>query len=341
MRAVRFHGVHDVRLDDVESQPLGPNDVRISPEAVGVCGTDVHIVEGNFMSRPPMALGHEIAGRITELGSDVTSVKMGELVTVEPHLYCGTCFNCQTGSFHMCPTRRAPGVHLDGGMAEELVVPETLAYRVPEGVEAWQAALTEPVACCIHGLDRLELRSGLPIAIFGAGPIGAILISLAKLAGMGPIVAIEPRPSRRILAQRFGADVVLDPGDADFVDQAKECTAGVGFPYVIDAVGHPAAISQGLGIVCRAGKLLLLGVAPKDARVEISPYEIYAAELSILGTALNPNTHRRAANLLPRLGLERLTVGRFPLQRFEEALEAQRTGAFDKVIIEPQAPAQG
>src|SRR5690606_1230209 len=142
---------------------------------------------------------------------EVTSVTIGDLVTVEPHLYCGTCFNCQTGTIHMCSTRRAPGVHLDGGMQEYLSIPETLAYRVPDGVSDWEAALTEPVAGCVHGMDRLGAKSGLPLAICGAGPIGAILVALAKLQGLGPVVVVEPRESRRGLATRFGADLALDP----------------------------------------------------------------------------------------------------------------------------------
>lgn len=336
MKTVRYHGDHVVSLDDISVPTVGPRDVLLAPEAVGVCGTDTHIIEGHFMSRPPMALGHEIAARVVQLGSEVTAVKVGQLVTVEPHLYCGTCFNCQTGSLHMCPERRAPGMNLDGGMAEFLVVPDTLAYALPLGVPAWQAALTEPIACCVHGLDRLEAKSGMPIAIFGAGPIGAILTALAKLQGLGPVIVMDPRESRRDLALRFGADLTLDPTSATFEEDIAAVTDGVGFPYVIDAVGSPRVIETAVSIACRAGKILLLGVADPSARMSLSPNDIYARELTLLGTALNPYTHRRAANLIPSLGLDRMNAGFFALDDFQAALEAQVNGTFDKVLIMPQ-----
>lgn len=337
MKSVRYHGDGIVTLDEVPAPVLGPHDVLLAPAAVGVCGTDTHIVEGHFVSRPPMSLGHEIAARVVEVGSAVTAVRLDQLITVEPHLYCGVCFNCQTGSLHMCPSRRAPGVHMDGGMQELLAVPETLAYALPEGVPAWQGALTEPIACCVHGMDRLAPQSGMPLAIFGAGPIGAILVALAKLAGLGPIVVMEPREHRRRLAERFGADVTLDPTAPDFAERIRALTGGIGgFPYVIDGVGHPAVFEQAISIACRAGRVLVLGVASPDATATVRPNEIYAKELTILGTALNPYTHRRAANLIPRLGLDRLSPGFFALDDFRAALQAQADGDYDKVIIEPQ-----
>lgn len=335
MKAVRYHGIGDVRLDDVEPREPGPGEVLLHPEAVGICGTDIHIIDGEFMSRPPMALGHEIAARVTACGDGVSSVEVGQLVTIEPHIYCGLCYNCQSGSPHMCPIRKAPGVHLDGGMQEFLTLPETLAYGVPDGVPAWMAALTEPVACCLHGMDRLETRSGNALAIFGAGPIGAILVALAKLAGMGPIVVFDPRESRRELATRFGADIVLDPLTEDLDSVIRDVTGGVGFPFVIDATGAPGVLENAVSLASRAGRILLLGVAAPNQRASLSPNEIYAKELTILGTALNPFTHRRAANLLPHLGLERLSRGEFALSNFEAAFDAQRQGLFDKAFLLP------
>lgn len=337
MRAVRYHGDHVVTLDEVPVPTFGPRAILLAPQAVGICGTDTHIIEGKFMSNPPMSLGHEISAVVAEIGSEVTSVSVGDLVTVEPHLYCGVCFNCQTGSLHMCPNRRAHGVHLDGGMQEFLSVPETLAYTVPEGTPAWQAALTEPIACCMHGMDRLELRSGLPIAIFGAGPIGSILTALARLAGMGPVAVIEPRESRRAAAERFGADATFDPSAPGFADAIADFTKGVGFPYVIDAVGLPIVLEQAISIASRAGKVLLFGVADPQATATIRPNEIYAKELSLLGTALNPYTHRRATNLIPRLKLDRLTTGFYPLDDFDGAMRAQVDGTWDKTFLLPQA----
>ncbi|MFD1714815.1 alcohol dehydrogenase catalytic domain-containing protein [Amnibacterium flavum] len=336
MRAARYQGDHLVTVDDIPVPEVGPTDVLIVPEYVGLCGTDAHIVDGDYRSMPPITLGHEIGGRIAAVGSSVRNLKVGDLVSVEPHYYCGVCLYCQTGRLNMCPDRRAPGVHLDGGMAEFLVVDETIAYTVPGTEDARRAALTEPLACAVHGMDRLAPESGLPIVVFGVGPVGALLIMLAHRAGLGPIVAVEGRPARRDLAQRVGADVVLDPSSDGLHDLLIEASGGTGFPYAIDAVGSVAVMETALPALSRGGRYLIFGVAHPDARASISPNDIYARELTILGTALNPYTHRRAANLAHQLPLDELRFGDFPLERFDEALAAQRDGTYDKVFITPQ-----
>lgn len=336
MKAARYLGDHRVSVDQIPEPDYGPFDVLIAPLAVGVCGTDTHIVDGAFMSRPPMVLGHEICGRVVAVGDGVTSVVVDDLVTVEPHLYCGVCVYCQTGMLHMCPRRRAPGVHLDGGMAELLAVPETLAYRLPADTPPHFGAMTEPIACAVHAMDRLGARSGLPAAIFGAGPAGAVLIALAKLAGLTPVVSIEMREQRRELARRFGADIVVDPRDEQFSAILDEASSGDGFPFVVDAVGSSSVLQSALAICSRGANVLLFGVAHPDDEAVVRPNDIYAREISILGTALNPSTHRRAANLLPSLPLQELEVGFFPLDDIEGALQAQRDGTFDKVFMTPQ-----
>lgn len=335
MKAVRYHGDGTLLLEDIADPHPGPDDVLLAPEAVGVCGTDTHIVSGHFVSRPPVVLGHEIAARVLAMGDRVDGLQVGQLITVEPHLYCGRCTPCQTGRQHLCPDRKAPGVHLNGGMAERLVVPATLAYPVPAGVPVEHAAMTEPIACCVHGMDRLAPSSGLPIAVFGAGPAGTIMIALAKLAGLFPVVAFDPQESRRDLARRMGADVVLDPLQ-DVATEVAAATGGDGFSAVIDAVGSARVLEQAISMSARGGRILVFGVSDPAERASISPNDVYQRELTILGTALNPYTHRRAVSLLQRLPLHELRTQAFGLDAVPEALEAQRRGVADKVFIRPQ-----
>jgi threonine dehydrogenase-like Zn-dependent dehydrogenase len=336
MRAVRFLGDSIVRTQDVPDPIPGPGDVLIAPEFVGVCGTDAHIVDGHYTSAPPVTLGHEVGGRVVEVGREVRHLKVGDLVSVEPHHYCGVCLYCQIGSPHMCPQRLAPGVHLDGGMAELLAVPETIAYSVLGTDDARRAAFTEPLACAVHGMDRLAPASGLPIAIFGVGPAGALLIMLAQRAGLGPIIAVEGRAGRRDLALRLGAEVALDPADPDLVERIHESSGGQGVPYAVDAVGSSRVLGVAIPALCRGGRLLVFGVADPKDRLSLSPNDVYARELTILGTALNPFTHRRAANLAHALPLDELHVGDFGLDDFDAALTAQREGSFDKVFVTPR-----
>lgn len=335
MKAVRYLGDHKVAVHDIPNPVAGDGEVLLKPLAVGVCGTDLHILEGEYMSNPPMTLGHEVCAEVIGLGEGVTTLKVGDLIAVEPHFYCGVCVQCQTGRPNMCPNRRAPGVHLDGGMAELLVLPESIAYKLPAGTHPAIGSMTEPLACAVHGMDRLQATSGRPIAIFGAGPAGSILIALAVKAGLTPIVAVEMREQRRDLAMRMGADIALDPTSADFTERMMELTEGAGFPYIIDAVGSSRVIEQAIPLAARGANILIFGVASPDDRLTVSPNEIYAKELTILGTALNPFTHRRAANIVNQLGIENFNFGYFAMDQIDDALQAQRDGVFDKVFITP------
>lgn len=335
MKAVQYLGDHRVEVVDIPVPDYGPREVLLEPLAVGVCGTDQHIIEGTYASRPPITLGHEVCARVLEIGDEVSSLAPGDLITVEPHLYCGVCIYCQTGRPHLCPRRQAPGVHLAGGMAERLVVPETLAYQLAASTPPLIGALTEPLACAIHGIDRLAPTSGRPAVVLGVGPVGALLIRLLRSAGMTPVIGVETRPNRRDLALRMGADDALDPAAEGFTDRIAELTQDEGFPYLIDAVGSSRVLSQAISMAARGANILVFGVASPDDRWEISPNEVYAKELSILGTALNPFTHRRAANLVNTLGLDQMRLGTFGIERIAEAFREQREGAFDKIMILP------
>ncbi|PWR15473.1 alcohol dehydrogenase [Micromonospora sicca] len=336
----RFFGAGDVRLLKSEPAPLGPEEVAIAPLAVGVCGTDSHIVAGSFAAAPQVVLGHEVCGRITEVGAAVDGLTVGDLVTVEPHDYCTRCTYCRLGQEHLCDSKRGYGVKLDGGMTERMVVPARIAYRLPAATPPWIGALTEPLACCLHGMDQLNPRSGLPILIFGAGPAGAMMVALAKARGLAPVVVLDPRADRREAALRMGADAALDPAA---LDEATALTDGLGFPHVIDAVGSGRILESAITVSSRGGRILVFGVARPDDEARVRPNEIFARELTLVGAVINPYTHHRAVQMLPTLGLDRLRPAFYGLDQLPEALEAQRTGTADKVFIAPHgtAAAQG
>lgn len=337
MKAVRFHDVGDLRVEDLPDPEPALGEVLVAPEYVGICATDTHILDGHFPSRPPVVLGHEIAGRIVELGESVDHPVVGQRITVEPHLYCGICLYCQIGQEHMCVDKQAYGVHLNGGMADLIAVPARLAYPLPEEIPSTWGAMTEPIACSVHAMDRLDPVSGLPLAIFGCGPAGAVLISLARHAGLYPIVAIDPRQDRRDLAKRVGADVVLDPSSENFRDDALDLTHGYGFSYLIDAVGSAGIIETAIEMAARRATILFFGVADPESVSNIHPNDVYAKELSLLGTAINPFTHRRAVGMLSRLPLQHLKFAEYPLEHAQEAIQAQRDGVFDKVLLKSEA----
>lgn len=337
MKALRFHGPHDLRLEDVPAPAPGPGEIRIRPVAVGICGTDIHILDGTFSARSPVVLGHEVAGRVEAVGREVRSVSEGDLVTVEPHRYCGVCRYCRLGREHLCLDKEAFGVHLNGGMAEFQVIPERIAYRLPDGMDPKIGALAEPLSCCVHAMDRLAPRSGTSIVIFGAGPAGLILVALSRLAGLTPIVVVEPDAARRDSAVTFGANTTVDPSGTGWADTALAIVGGAGFDYVVEAVGSPRVLESAIPLAARQGTILVFGVANPDETAAIKPQEVFAKELTILGTVINPFTHHRAVELLPLLGLDRLGIRTFPLQAHAEAFAAHQQRAAGKVQFAPQS----
>ncbi len=335
MKAIRFHGCGDLRLDELAVADPKPGEVRLRPVAAGLCGTDAHILHGEFPAAPSVVLGHEVAGVVDEVGAGVKSLKEGDLVTVQPNTYCGVCRFCRAGREHLCLELRAYGVHLDGGFAEAMVVPARVAYRLPSDMEPRIACLAEPLACCVHGMDRLATQSGSTVLVIGAGLVGLMMARLARLAGAGFIIVSEPQELRRARALDFGADCAVNPNDKG-ERQFLAATHAEGFDFVIDAVGSALTFSHAITMAARGGTVLVFGVAPMQATATIRPFDIYARELTVLGSFINPYTHERAVNLLPQMGLEKLQIEAFPLRKFRQAFEAHATTAA-KVEILPQS----
>ncbi|HMF79231.1 MAG TPA: zinc-dependent alcohol dehydrogenase family protein [Bryobacteraceae bacterium] len=333
MKALRFHGLRDLRLDELTTPNPRAGEVRIRPEAAGICGTDAHIFLGEFPAASPVVLGHEIAGTVDAVGAGVAGIREGDLVTIQPNTYCGACRYCRGGREHLCPNLRAYGVHMDGGFAQAMVVRAQTVYPLPAGVSAAVGCLAEPLACCVHGVDRLAIQNGSSVLVLGAGAIGLMLLRLARLSGAGYLAVAEPDEARRQMAISLGADAVFEP----IRERLMESTAGQGFDYVIDAVGAAVTFEQAVSTAARGGRILVFGVAPMHASATVRPFDIYARELTILGTFINPYSHERAVQLLPQMGLEKLNIKAFPLDQFKQAFDGQFARSATKMVLLPQA----
>jgi threonine dehydrogenase-like Zn-dependent dehydrogenase len=197
--------------------------------------------------------------------------------------------------------------------------------------------LTEPLACCIHGIDRVGVRSGSTVLIIGAGLIGLMLTRLVRLAGAGMIVVGEPQESRRRQALEFGADQTADSTTREGEEAVRAQNNGEGFDFVIDAVSTRTSFEQAIRMAARGGSILVFGVAAPTTVCGISPFEIYARELTVMGSFINPYTHERAIHLLPQMHLEKLLINTFPLAHYEDAFRAQASNTSSaKVVILPQ-----
>lgn len=324
---------------NIRSKPLRsllPSEVLVKVEACGVCGTDVHIVEGTSRSTPPVVLGHEFAGVVEEVGADVKGIVAGQHVAVDPNISCGTCYYCRRGLVHLCANLRALGVDLDGGMGEYCLVPGLQAYVLPKGVSGEASAFIEPVSCAIHGIDRANISTGDTVVIVGGGTIGLIMLQLARLAGASKVVVIEPLEKKRQIATELDADVVLDPTATDTTSAIMDIT-GVGADVVIECVGKPKTSQLALEMARRGGTVEFFGVCPIGDRILVEPNQVYFKELTIVGSYVNPNTFSRSIALVGsgRVRIDKFQIDKFPLDGVQEALAFQREGKTIKSILEP------
>ena len=238
----------------------------------------------------------------------------------------------------MCRNLSAIGVTQDGGFATHCLVPAQQCHKVPREIPFRAAAMAEPVACCVHGIDRADIRTGEVVVLIGAGTIGLILLQLALLQGAAATIVSELTPGKREAAQRMGATRALDPQVEDVERIVMEATEGWGADVVIECVGSRETAQQAVELAGEGGRVLLFGVAPQTAAIAVSPYEVYRKEISISGSFTNPFTHARAVALLcaGRVRVEELISHRLPLEEVPEGIALLESGKATKVMIETQ-----
>ncbi len=338
MKAARIDTPFSLKIVEVDQPIVGSKEALIKVEACGVCGTDIHIYEGKTgIARYPLIPGHEFSGRVVDVGRGASRyLSIGDRVVVDPTVVCGRCIFCRSGRMHLCLEWSPIGVVRDGAFAEYVKVPAHLAYRIPDTVSFEEAALTEPLSCCIHGWDRLSPKAGFTAAIIGAGPIGLMHIQLARLSGASLIIVSEPMERRRILAKKLGADIVVNPFESDLSEVVNRETSGIGVDIVIEAVGGAKYLEEALKIVGRGGKILVFGVAPEEDRACVSPYSLYRGELTILGSFINLYSMDRAISMIAskRVDVGSLITHVISLDMVEQALRRELREPV-KVIVKP------
>jgi 2-desacetyl-2-hydroxyethyl bacteriochlorophyllide A dehydrogenase len=336
MKAAQYQSPGHFDVVTTELRPLREDEVLVDVEACGICGTDVHIVEGTSRSTPPVVLGHEYAGKIVELGKKVIGHAIGARVAVDPNIACGECFYCRRGLVHLCSSLCALGVDIDGGMAEYCVVPSRQLYALGEEMSPEVCAFVEPLSCAVHGIDRAGIRLGDTVVILGGGPIGQIMLQLAQIGGAAFTALVEPLRQKRELAEKLGASLTIDPLSAD-VAKALHNVASEGADVVIECAGTPATAALSLELARRGGTVEFFGVCPMGAAIPLEPNKVYFKELTIVGSYVNPHTFSRAIALLRsgRVRVEDFPISRFPLDGVHEALRYHREGLTLKSIIIP------
>jgi len=297
MQAARLLAHNRMEMQDVAEPAPGPRDVLVRVEAAGICGSDRHMFRGEYPAALPVTLGHEFCGIVEAVGSEVARIGTGTRVTADPNIACGHCAACRRGQVNLCANLQAIGVTRDGGFAEWVVIPETQAVELPAGLDPMHGAFSEPLACCLHGLDVAAIKPGDAVAVLGGGVIGLLMVQLARLAGATRVILATRQAPRRELALRLGATDVVDPGAGPVADAIREIAPG-GVDVALECAGVPETLADALAAARPGGAAVLFGVFAQGQRMEIEPWDLLVRESRLLPAYLNPHTHARAASMI-------------------------------------------
>ncbi|QBD82949.1 alcohol dehydrogenase [Ktedonosporobacter rubrisoli] len=337
MRAAIIDTPGCIRVGSVPDPSPGPDELLIRVGACGICGTDLHILAGDSpVARYPIIPGHEFAGEVVALGSNVAldndlNLTVGSRVAIEPNLTCGQCEMCRTGHENLCLHYRAIGVTLSGAMAEYVTVPIAKAYALPDNLTLREAALIEPVSCAVRGMHSLNPRSGDTFLIAGAGTMGLLLLQLALKGGASRVAVVDVNTRRLARAENLGASRTYTSIQQALADEPS------GFNCVIDATGVAPVIEQAFTAVKRSGKLLIFGVAADEARISLSPFRIYNEEITIVGSMAVLASFQPALDLICGgvIDTQSMLTAALPLEDFTRALDLVKRGEGVKTQILP------
>ncbi len=340
MRAAIIEAPGKWHVGNVPDPTPQPDELVIRVGACGICGTDLHIADGESpLAHYPIVPGHEFSGEVVAVGENIlhstasgkTNMVVGTRVAVEPNIYCGQCDSCRSGHENLCLNYAALGVTTSGALAEYVAVPAAKAYVLPAHISWQEAALIEPLSCAVHGMHKLNPRSGDTFLLLGAGTMGLLLLQLALRGGASRIAIVDPNTQRLARAEKLGVSRTYTSNAQALADEPR------GFDCVIDATGIATVIEGAFAAVKRGGKLLLFGVAPHEARISLSPFRIYNDEITIVGSMAVLFSFGSALDLISAgvIDTQAMLTTALPLEDFPKALDMVRRGEGVKTQILP------
>jgi L-iditol 2-dehydrogenase len=341
MQAVRktARGEGHVALDEVPAPEAGPGQVLVAVRAAGICGTDLHIYHDEYPTRPPVVLGHELAGEVAAVGEGVSRVAAGDRVTTETYFHlCGVCRYCRGGQPNLCPERRSIGSGVDGGFARYVVAPERNVHRLPDGLSFAEAALSEPLACVVHGaLELPKVTAGDVAVVAGPGAIGLLTLQVARAAGAAVIVLGTAADRRRLaLARELGATAAIDIETEDAAPVIQELSGGWGADIVYECSGAGPAALDLLTHARRGGHYAQIGLFGKPVAWDLD--QVCMKELRVTGSnASVPSAWRTALRLLGEGSVRAapLISDVYPLQQWDEAFQRFERREGVKLLLDP------
>lgn len=344
MKAAVFTGIDHIEVRDVPKPCPGENEVLLKVEACAVCGSDIRIFHhGNDRVRVPQIMGHEIAGQVVEVGDKVTKLKIGDRVAVGADIPCGQCPACESGHGNNCEQNFAMGYQFAGGFAEycllnEMVMHYGPVHIIPDHVPYEEAALAEPLGCVINGLEMVNIHLGDTVAIIGAGPIGMLMVAVAKLWGATRIIVIDKNRRRAENALTFGADDNICADGDDPVEKVMKMTGGKGADVVLTANTVASTHLQAIDMAGHRARVNLFGGVAVGTTIPLDPNKIHYKEMAVMGShGSTPRQHKMALDLIAsgKIDMKKYITHHFPLDEIKTAFDVTESGRGMKVIIHP------
>ena len=306
------------------------HEVIVKVKACGICGTDQHIYHGQPGSAEvqfPIVLGHELSGEVVQVGKNVTQFTVGNRVSIDPNMYCGTCDYCRGNRVHLCDNLQAIGVTRNGGMGEYCAVPAANCYTLPDELSYEEGAMIEPLGCVLHGFNQIKVWPGASVLIIGGGYIGLMMLQVAKMYGTSPLIVSEPDVTKHELATQLGATDAVIPEE---LERRKD-----GFDVVIECVGRKESMTQAVKMAKKGGTVLLFGVSAPNTKIEVQPFDIFSKELTIKGSFINPHTHDLAISLVQqgKIQIKPLLSHQFTMDQLPEIMNEYPSLKVTKGII--------
>jgi L-iditol 2-dehydrogenase len=304
MKALVLTDYNNFQIQDVPQPDCGSDEVLLRVRACGICGSDIHGMDGSTgRRRPPIIMGHEASGEIAEVGPDVQGFQQGDRVTFDSTVYCGRCRYCMAGDVHLCDHRRVLGVSCDeyrchGAFAQYVAVPARILYRLPEAVSFQRAALVEPTSIAFHAVHRMKIHLADTAVVVGTGMVGLLVVQALRAAGCGQLIAVDLDPRRLRLASELGADVTLDASRVDAPAEVARLTEGRGADVAAEVAGNTTAVQTAVGCLRKGGQLSLVGnLSPT---IELPLQAVVTRELSLLGSCASRGDYPACLEMIAR-----------------------------------------
>ena len=332
-------GFGNLEVIDVEEPSVGKDQVKILVKYAGICGTDMHTYEGKYKVKAPVTLGHEFSGEVVEIGENVEGINIGDRVTTETTFYiCGKWKYCKTKDYNLCSSRKGLGTQQDGGFTKYVIARKESIHILPENVDYFAAALTEPLACSHHGIAKANIQIGDVVVVLGPGPIGLLTAQIAKDLGAKVIITgLDKDASRLQKAKELGIDVTVNIQSEDIKDVVSELTDGYGADVVLECTGVVPALNMGLDLLKKKGRYVQVGIF-STPEVMVDFEKIIQKEIEVIGCrSQKPSDWDVCIELMNenRVDTKALVTHQFDIREWDKAYEAIKSGEAIKVVLTP------